>query len=143
MTDRIAKRYLAQVRRALPRGEQSARRMAQATALVEDYLQENPGAQAAELNEAFGAPRAFAATVAGEQAVEQARCQRKRLCFASVGAAFVVLAVVAGVFFARWRELRQIMPADGFMIVEPAKTLTPEEMEKLKNDPNFQWEEFD
>lgn len=137
MTDQIAGRYLARVRRALPRGEQRARQMAQATALVERYLQENPGAQAEELNDAFGAPREFAATVAGEQAVEQARRQRKRLCFTSVGAAFVVLAVVAAVFFVQWRELRQILPEDDFAVIKPVKTLTPEEFEALWNDENL------
>lgn len=58
-----------------------------------------------------------------------------------IGAVILTLAVVAAVFFLRWRELRKDLPADGnFNIIYPAETLTQEEFDELMNDPNIHWE---
>lgn len=140
MTDKSALGYLAKVKRALPRDDQRAHHMAQATALAENYLEENPNAQGMDLEAAFGAPADFAAEMVGPDGVARARKQRKRLVFAVVGVVFAVLLVVAMVFFYKWRELRAIIPADDYIVIEPAKTLTPEEYDALWNDPNIVWE---
>lgn len=137
MTDKSALGYLAKVKRALPRDEQRAHHMAQATALAENYLEENPNAQGTDLEAAFGAPADFAAEMVGPDGIARARKQRKRLCFAIVGLVLAALLVVATVFFVRWQSLRKIIPEDGnFDIIYPAVTLSPEEYDALWNDPN-------
>lgn len=132
MADKYARRYLAKVKRALPWDHRRSDRVKRAAALMEDYLAEAPNAEEQDLLAAFGAPAEFAAEMAGASEITRAKKQRKTLLWCAIGAAILTLAVVAAVFFLRWRELRKDLPADGnFNIIYPAETLTQEEYEEL------------
>lgn len=132
MADKYARRYLAKVKRALPWDHRRSDRVKRAAALMEDYLAEAPNAGEQDLLAAFGAPAEFAAEMAGASEITRAKKQRKTLLWCAIGAAILTLAVVAAVFFLRWRELRKDLPADGnFNIIYPAETLTQEEYEEL------------
>lgn len=144
MADQYARRYLAKVKRALPWDRQRPGRVRRAAALMEDYLAETPNAGEQDLLTAFGAPEAFAAEMVGVSESIRARKQRRTLLWCAVGAVILALVAVVAVFFLRWYELRKDLPADGnFDIIYPAKTLTPEEYEKLIKDTNIQWSEAD
>lgn len=140
MSSKTVRRYLTGVRRALPWDGSQAPLMEKAAAMVEEYIQENPAAQPGDLQAAFGPAGDFAAEMVGPEGVARAKKQRRLAIGGCVAAALLVLAVVATVFFVRWRELRAIIPDDEYIVIEPAKTLTPEEFEELFNDPNITWE---
>lgn len=141
MADKYARRYLAQVKRALPWDRQRSGRVKRATALMEDYLAETPNVGERDLLAAFGAPAEFAAEMVGASQVARAKKQRRTLLWCAIGAAILALAVVAAVFFLRWRELRTALPEDGnFNVIYPADTLTQEEFDELMNDSNMHWE---
>lgn len=132
MADKYARRYLAKVKRALPWDHRRSDRVKRAAALMEDYLAEAPNAGEQDLLAAFGAPAEFAAEMAGASEITRAKKQRRTLLWCAIGAVILTLAVVAAVFFLRWRELRKDLPADGnFNIIYPAETLTQEEYEEL------------
>lgn len=132
MADKYARRYLAKVKRALPWDHRRSDRVKRAAALMEDYLAEAPNAGEQDLLAAFGAPAEFAAEMAGASEITRAKKQGRTLLWCAIGAVILTLAVVAAVFFLRWRELRKDLPADGnFNIIYPAETLTQEEYEEL------------
>lgn len=138
------RRYLARVRRCLTCSAVSRQRLlGQADQMVEDFLQENPEADAAALTAAFGRPREFAAQMLdtlepGE--VDAARKRRQRLCQGGVLALILALIAVAAIWFFRWRGLREIIPEDVYVVIEPAQTLSPEDANQLHHDPNIIWE---
>lgn len=141
MADKYARRYLAQVKRALPWDRQRSGRVKRAAALMEDYLAETPNAGEQDLLAAFGAPAEFAAEMVGASQVARAKKQRRTLLWCAIGAAILALAVVAAVFFLRWRELRTALPEDGnFNIIYPAETLTPEEFEERLRELGIEME---
>ncbi len=90
------KKYLARVRRHLICSADSRRRLLwQARQMVEDFLQENPGADDQALVAAFGAPRDLAAQMlATLEWKEIAAARRRRRRLAVEAAARVVLAVI-------------------------------------------------
>lgn len=145
MEHKAARRYLRQVKRALPWGGVGAELTQKAHTMVAGYIQENPAAQSGDLSAAFGPARNFAqdmlATI-DPQTVDRAQRRQRWLCRGGVAALALALVAVAAVCFVRWRKLRDIIPEDDFyMVVGPAQVLTPEEAEQLHNDPNLVWEE--
>lgn len=140
MTNKAARSYLSRVRRCIPRGQERTRQMVTAAELAESYCSENPNAQGPDLEAAFGSPASFAATMVGEQGVAQAKRQRNRLGLAAIAVVLVALIAVAALFFARWYRLQKYIPENGdFDVIYPAVTLSPEEFEKIRNDPNMHW----
>lgn len=141
MADQYARRYLAQVKRALPWDRQRSGRVKRAAALMEDYLAETPNAGERDLLAAFGAPAEFAAEMAGASETARAKKQRRTLLWCAIVAVILVLAAVAAVFFLRWRELRTVLPEDGnFNYIYPAETLTQEEFEELMREYDLHME---
>lgn len=140
MEHKAARRYLRQVKRALPWGGVGAELTQKAHAMVAGYIQENPTAQSGDLSAAFGPARDFAQNMLATidpQTVDRAQRRQRWLCRGGVAALALALVAVAAVCFVRWRKLQAILPDDGnFAIIGPVEYITDEDAEKIFNDPN-------
>lgn len=143
MEHKAARRYLRQVKRALPWGSVGTELTQKAHSMVAGYIQENPAAQSDDLSAAFGPARDFAqemlATI-DSQIADRAQRRQRWICRGGMATLALTLVVVAAVFFVRWQELQKIIPEDIYVVIEPAQTISPKEAKQLHNDPNIAWE---
>lgn len=126
-----SKRYLAKVRRRLTCSAASRRRLlAQAEQMVEDFLQENPGADGDALAVAFGAPEEFAGQMLDTlEPGEVAAAQKRRRLAARVSVAAIVLALVVtnGLYLFQYLRIHQIIDGKFIFIESPGRNITKEE----------------
>lgn len=144
MTTVTAKPYLSQVRRHLTCSAASRRRLLeQGRQMLEDFLQETPNADTAALTAAFGEPREFAiqmlATLEPEE-VEAGRKRRRRVKRSVITLVALALILAAVICFTKWRQAQAIVNGDFYVMIQPARTLSPGEADELHNDPNIIWE---
>lgn len=126
-----SKRYLSQVRRRLICPAASRRRLlAQAEQMVEDFLQENPGAEAGALATAFGEPEEFARQMLDTlEPGEVAAAQKRRQRTTRVLVALVVLALVVtnGIYWVQYFRIHQMIDGKFISIETPGHNITEEE----------------
>lgn len=143
MEHKAARRYLRQVKRALPWGNIGTELTQKAHGMVAGYIQENPAAQSDDLSSAFGPARDFAQEILATmdpQTVARAQRRQRWLCRGGVAALALALVVVATVCFLRWRELRAILPDGGyFAIIGPVEHVTDEEFEEFFQNSSSVW----
>lgn len=143
MEHKAARRYLRQVKRALPWGSVGTELTQKAHGMVAGYIQENPAAQSGDLSAAFGPARDFAQEILATidpQIVDRAQRRQRWLCRGGVAALALALVVIATVCFVRWRELRAILPDDGyFAIIGPVEYVTDEEFEEFFQNSSSVW----
>lgn len=140
----IDKPYLSQVRQYLTCSAVSRRRLlAQAGQMVENFCQENPGADEAALAAAFGGPREFAAQMLATLEPAEVAAAERRGKLAKTGAILLViltLTLTSVVCFLKWQKAQEVVNGNFYVVIEPARTYTDEEAERLRNDPNISWE---
>ncbi len=130
-----SKQYLSKVRRRLTCSAASRRRLlAQAEQMTEDFLQENPGADADALAAAFGAPEEFARQMLdtlepGEVAAAQKR--HKLVKRGAIALAALALVVTTVICLVRYLQMREVVNGDFYIIDGPVHTLTKEEFDAL------------
>lgn len=130
-----SKRYLSRVRRRLTCSAASRRRLlAQGEQMVEDFLQENPGADGDALTAAFGEPEEFARQMLDTlEPGEVAAAQRRRRLVRRVSAALVALALVVTtvICLVKCFQMQEVVNGDFYVIQFPARNLTKEEYDAL------------
>lgn len=135
------KKYLARVRRYLTCSAASRRRLlAQAGQLVEDFCQENPGADEAALAAAFGAPREFAAQMLTTLEPEElaAAKRRRRGLFKAAACCAVVLAVLgAGWSYLYWHPEQRVSTHRSAGVSYPQITFHPYNRLGLRTPPKL------
>ncbi len=126
-----SKRYLAKVRRRLTCSSASRRRLFdQGEQMVEDFLQENPGADADALAAAFGAPEEFARQMLdtlepGE--VAAARKRRRLVARGSIALVALALVVTTVICLVKCLQMQEVVNGDFVIIESPGRNITKEE----------------
>ncbi len=126
-----SKRYLAKVRRRLTCSSASRRRLFhQGEQMVEDFLQENPGADADALTAAFGAPEEFARQMLDTlEPGEVAAAQKRRQLVKRGAIALVVLALVVtnAIYLFQYVRIHRMIDGKFIVIESPGRNITKEE----------------
>ncbi len=126
-----SKQYLSKVRRRLTCSSASRRRLLnQGEQMAEDFLQENPGADADALAAAFGTPEAFARQMLdtlepGE--VAAARKRRKLAKRGSIALVALALAVTTVVCLVKCLQMQEVVNGDFYIIETVGHNITEEE----------------
>lgn len=124
-------RYLWKVRGWLPcSGKLKREIMARIKTVLDDYLNDHPDADFAELSHRFGTPQQIAASYIEEMNVQdllkQLRIRRKIICIV-VATALTLVSLWAGVVITAL--IRHVKAMDGYLIVGEAEVIDRWEIE--------------
>ncbi len=126
-----SKQYLSKVRRRLTCSAASRRRLlAQGEQMTEDFLQENPGADADALAAAFGAPEEFARQMLDTLEPEEVAAARKRrrlITRVLVASIALALVVTNAIYLIQYFRVHEMIDGKFIIIESPGRNITEEE----------------
>ncbi len=137
MDSKVAKRYLARVRRALVCGCPDRKALlARCEAMVETFCQENPEAEYDAYVAAFGEPADFAAELLSrlDKGRVEAALKQRRLIHGCIAALFAAIVVCSAVFWYVQYEKSTELDEDLVIVEYPMLDLAPEEVETVIGD---------
>ena len=137
MDSKVAKRYLARVRRALVCGYPDRKALlARCEAMVETFCQENPEAGYDAYVAAFGEPADFAAELLSrlDKGRVEAALKQRRLIHGCIAALFAAIVVCSAVFWYIQYEKSTELDEDLVIVEYPMLDLAPEEVETAIGD---------
>ena len=130
MESKAAKRYLAQLRRALTcPGADRERLLDRGRTLLKEYLEEAPNAGYEALTAAFGRPEDFAAEMLAQlppETVEKARKRRKYMRWGTAAVLAITLLLCSVYWCLKWTKAQHVLRGD-FYVVETVEPETKEE----------------